>query len=334
MKPLLPLILLVLAMAGLTAADPAAANRAANTVVLTETGVKNLRLETVEVGETDFEDIAFALGRIRVAPGHRAVVSSRIPGRALEVKAHIDTPVNRDDAVVILESRQPGDPPPRITLTAPMSGLVSAVRVVPGQPVTPDESLLDIVDLREVHAVAAVPEHLAGRLRPGQRAHLRIPAAPDRAFEADLAHLGAEADSDTGTLEAAFHVANPDLVLRPGMRAEFSIVLNRRTGVMSVPRAAIQGDAANRFVYVEDFELPHAFVKCPVVVGQMNDRFADPANRELYKQRSHLVETYFGHTKSNRRVTRFMRRGLAAVNAEWQLIATAHNIERLQRAAS
>jgi hypothetical protein len=66
----------------------------------------------------------------------------------------------------------------------------------------------------------------------------------------------------------------------------------------------------------------------------MNDRFADPANRELYKQRSHLVETYFGHTKSNRRVTRFMRRGLAAVNAEWQLIATAHNIERLQRAAS
>lgn len=66
----------------------------------------------------------------------------------------------------------------------------------------------------------------------------------------------------------------------------------------------------------------------------MNDRFADPANRELYKQRSHLVETYFGHTKSNRRINRFMRRGLAAVNAEWQLIATAHNIERLHQATS
>jgi hypothetical protein len=59
------------------------------------------------------------------------------------------------------------------------------------------------------------------------------------------------------------------------MRAEFSIVLSKRTGVVSVSRAALQGDAANRFVYVEDFELPNAFVKTPVQVGQMNDRFAE-----------------------------------------------------------
>lgn len=65
----------------------------------------------------------------------------------------------------------------------------------------------------------------------------------------------------------------------------------------------------------------------------MNDRFADPENQARYKQRSHLVETYFGHTKGNRGIRRFMRRGLDAVNAEWQLLATAHNIERLQRAA-
>lgn len=64
----------------------------------------------------------------------------------------------------------------------------------------------------------------------------------------------------------------------------------------------------------------------------MDDRFADPDNQALYKQRSHLVETYFGHTKASRGIRRFMRRGLDAVNAEWQLLATAHNIERLQRA--
>lgn len=61
----------------------------------------------------------------------------------------------------------------------------------------------------------------------------------------------------------------------------------------------------------------------------MNNRFAVPENRELYKQRSHLVETYFGHNKGNRRIREFMRRGLDAVNAEWALIGTAHNIGRL-----
>lgn len=79
---------------------------------------------------------------------------------------------------------------------------------------------------------------------------------------------------------------------------------------------------------------PRGRTPAQIARDAMNDRFADPANRELYKQRSHLVETYFGHTKSNRRINRFMRRGLAAVNAEWQLIATAHNIERLHQATS
>lgn len=66
----------------------------------------------------------------------------------------------------------------------------------------------------------------------------------------------------------------------------------------------------------------------------MNEQFADPHNRELYKQRSHMVETYFGHTKANRGIRRFARRGLAAVNAEWQLLATTHNIGKLHHATS
>jgi multidrug efflux pump subunit AcrA (membrane-fusion protein) len=276
MKRIFPsLLLCVAASLAFSEEKKADHKRSANTVVLDETGVKNLRIETVEVEESDFEEIAFALGRIRVAPGHRAVISSRIPGRAIEVKAHVDTQIEKGAEAVIVESRQPGDPPPRVSLVAPISGLISAVKVVPGQPITADDSLIEIVDLREVHAVAAVPEHLAGKLRAGQAAHLRVAAAPDQTFEAVLAHLGAEADSASGTLEAAFHVENPGTLLRPGMRAEFSIVLGKREGVVSVPRSALQGDAANRFVYVEDFELPHAFVKSPVVVGQMNDRFVE-----------------------------------------------------------
>jgi hypothetical protein len=84
--------------------------------------------------------------------------------------------------------------------------------------------------------------------------------------------LGVLADSESGTLEAAFRVENPELTLRPGMRAEFSIVVERSGSVVSIPRSALQGDAANRFVYVKDFDLPNAFIKTPVVVGRINDR--------------------------------------------------------------
>jgi membrane fusion protein, heavy metal efflux system len=44
---------------------------------------------------------------------------------------------------------------------------------------------------------------------------------------------------------------------------------------MSVPRAALQGEPANRFLYVADEGIAHAFVKVPVEVGTMNDRFVE-----------------------------------------------------------
>jgi multidrug efflux pump subunit AcrA (membrane-fusion protein) len=272
---------LTMLAAALLAFPPAPAaispEEAESTIILDETGVKNLKIEMVEVEETEFEETVFALGRIRVAPGHRAVVSSRVPGRVLSVAAHIDTPIAKDAEVAVIESRQPGDPPPSVRLTAPLGGMVSAVKIVPGQPVTPDDSLVEIIDLTEVHAVAAVPEHLVGKMRIGQTAHIRVMAVEGRTFEATLAHLDAEADGKSGTLEAAFHVENPDGLLRPDMRAEFSIVLSKREGVMSIPRLALQGDATSRTVYRKHYDeaLKNTFVRIPVQVGAMNDRFVE-----------------------------------------------------------
>lgn len=266
--------LLCLATTAFAAVSP---EEAAATVILDESGVKNLRIETVEVEEAEFEETVFALGRIKVAPGHRAVVSSRVPGRVVSVAAHIDTKIEKGAEVAVIESRQPGDPPPSIRLTAPLGGMVSVVNIVPGKPVTPDDSLVEIIDLQEVHAVAAVPEHLVGKLHVGQTAHIRVMAVPGRIFEATLAHLGTEADAKSGTLEAAFHIDNPDGLLRPDMRAEFSIVLSKREGVMSIPRAALQGDATNRTIYRKHYDdsLKNTFVRVPVQIGAMNDRFVE-----------------------------------------------------------
>lgn len=265
MKPFFYLSLLL-------AATLLAAPNPDDMVILTETGVKNLRIETVEVEEADFEESLFALGRIEVYPGRRAVVSSRVAGRALEVFVKHDHPIQKGETAVVVESRQPGDPPPRVNVIAPISGLVSATHIVPGEPVSPEKPLAEILDLSEVYAIARVPESLAGRLKKGQSARITVAAVPDQVFEADLEHLGAIADPESGTVEAAFHVENPILALRPGMRAEFSIVVSRRENVVSVPRSALQGDPSNRFVYVKDFDLPNAFVKTPVVVGEINDR--------------------------------------------------------------
>jgi biotin carboxyl carrier protein len=249
--------------------------RAQNTVILEEAAVANLQLDFAEAEETTFEETIFSLGHIEVLPGKKAIVSSRIPGRAFSVLVIPHQEVDADAEVAWIESRQPGDPPPVIKLNAPISGMISKVSIAQGQPVSPDDELVEIIDLSIVEATASVPQHLAGKLKPGVNAHIRVNALPEHVFEAKLAHIAAVADENTGTLEAAFHVPNPEKLLRPGMKAEFSLVVNQRENVMSIPRSAVQGDAAERFVYIKDYDLKNAFVKVPVVLGAQNDRFVE-----------------------------------------------------------
>lgn len=61
----------------------------------------------------------------------------------------------------------------------------------------------------------------------------------------------------------------------------------------------------------------------------MRDKLATDRGRELYRQRKITIEPVFGQIKHNRRIDRFMRRGRAAVQSEWRLVAATHNLLKL-----
>ncbi len=58
-----------------------------------------------------------------------------------------------------------------------------------------------------------------------------------------------------------------------------------------------------------------------------------PEGQALYRRRQQIVEPVFAHTKVIRRTDHFLRRGLAACQSEWQLIAATHNLLKLWRAS-
>jgi transposase len=56
---------------------------------------------------------------------------------------------------------------------------------------------------------------------------------------------------------------------------------------------------------------------------------ATELGKRLYRKRSQTVEPMFGHTKHNRGMSRFHRRGRSAVRTEWRLITATHNLTKL-----
>jgi hypothetical protein len=51
--------------------------------------------------------------------------------------------------------------------------------------------------------------------------------------------------------------------------------------------------------------------------------------KQLYGERQTTIEPVFAHTKFNRRIDRFLRRGIAACRSEWRLITATHNLRKL-----
>jgi len=58
---------------------------------------------------------------------------------------------------------------------------------------------------------------------------------------------------------------------------------------------------------------------------------ASELGRQLYRKRQHMIEPVFGHTKHNRGITSFHRRGRTAVRTEWRLVMATHNLTKLNR---
>ncbi|BET65982.1 hypothetical protein ASA1KI_09000 [Opitutales bacterium ASA1] len=256
------------------------------TVLLTEQGIRNLGLQTVTVEEADFEATVFALGRTEAVPESRSVLSSRISGRVVESRLAIGASVSKDEKLVLIESRQPGNPSPTIWLTAPADGTVVSVATRLGAPVEPTDRLAEFADLTTLYLVATLPQAVAGRLAVGTRARVHFPVHPDQEYIATLlepvaasgltaAALGqgvgsgteARDGTDLNTTGVVFTLRNPDTALRPGMSAECSIITESRKGVLSVPAAAIQGGPSNRHVYVKHPTIANAFDRVSVQTG-------------------------------------------------------------------
>ena len=68
---------------------------------------------------------------------------------------------------------------------------------------------------------------------------------------------------------------------------------------------------------------------CHSGLKRLRQRLRSPAGRKLYARRKGMIEPVFGTLKEQRGMRRFQRRGLAAVNAEFTLMALAYNLTRL-----
>ena len=141
---------------------------------------------------------------------------------------------------------------PRVTITAPIDGVVTELVAREGMTVMAGAPLFRINGLRTVWVNAEVPENLAVLARPGSTVEARTPALPGAVFKGTVSTLLPDVNLATRTVKARIELANPQYELTPGMFATVQLSTAGRADVLSVPSEAVIQTGTRSVVMIAD----------------------------------------------------------------------------------
>lgn len=137
-------------------------------------------------------------------------------------------------------------------VTAPADGTLYLLPVRVGQYVIVGDLVAELADLRRMRLRAFVDEPELGRVAQGQAVEITWDAAPGRSWTGRTEQIPKTvvARGARSVGEVVCSVENEKLELLPNINVNVRIRVGQRTGALVVPRAAVRGEGADRFVYV------------------------------------------------------------------------------------
>ncbi len=149
----------------------------------------------------------------------------------------------------INEIEKTGLPKRTVSLTAPVSGYVTAKGVYEGQQVEPGMELFTITDLSRVWIETDFYEFEAHLIRLGQKAVFTFPYDPKEQKTGRVSYIYPYLDPQSRTLRARFEFPNSDLSLKPEMYVNVSMKIEVSDSVV-VPDSSIMNTGLRQIVFV------------------------------------------------------------------------------------
>lgn len=138
-----------------------------------------------------------------------------------------------------------------LTLRSPVNGIVTEKKAVQGMRFMPGEVLYRVADLSTVWVVADIHEQDVGLVKAGANVRITIDAYPGKTFDGSIAYVYPTLQVETRTVQVRIELANPGLLLKPGMFAQVELSVAARAPVLAVPGSAVIDSGIRQVVLVQ-----------------------------------------------------------------------------------
>ncbi len=142
----------------------------------------------------------------------------------------------------------------RLTLTSPVTGVVSEIGVREGQSAPTGTLMFRVNGARTVWLEASIPQAGSAGIATGTQVEVAVDALPGRTFHGRVETLLPQVDLSSRTQQARIVLDNPNGLLAPGMFAQVTLQPTARVERPLVPTDALIGAGAQARVIVLDGE--------------------------------------------------------------------------------
>ncbi len=144
------------------------------------------------------------------------------------------------------------------TIRSPIDGVVTMKHIDIGNLINIGQRIVTVADIKTVKLVVSASERYVGKIAEGTAARVRVDAFSMKEFEAKVYSVYPALDEQTHTVQAELRLENKDLMLKPGMFAKITLVLQQKNDVVVVPRDIVLGGKIDEpYVYVVEDDVAH-----------------------------------------------------------------------------
>jgi hypothetical protein len=149
-----------------------------------------------------------------------------------------------------------------------------------GRQVFPNELLIVLPDTSEMVASVQVHESLAGDVKPGMAAMIKVDAVGGKSFQGTVDSIGVLAESGGWrdpdrreyTVKIKIDAGDEIVALKPSMRCEARLTLGRVEDAIAIPVQGVFSDGPVRYTYTKSGS---RYERTPIRIGKRSDTYAE-----------------------------------------------------------
>lgn len=165
-------------------------------------------------------------------------------------------------------------------ISAPFSGTVTGVTIMPGDIVSPGKAAFRLADLSHLLVDVEVSEVDINQIEQGQGVTLELDASPGKIYRGEVIEIALDSQASQGVVNylVTVEISDLDQDIKPGMTAAVNIIVSSLEDVLLVPNRAVRLLDGERVVYVlENDEL----VPVTVTLGASSDLYSEVVAGDL-----------------------------------------------------